>query len=199
MKHFSSGNWLHSYLYSEAARLVLFLAVLLTFALCMSGCGDANNQKVIGHASWAEHATSLKALKHYADFAVSGEITRVGPLVKPADKSFPYSEVALTVSNVLWNAHPQKNVPSTVTFHENGGKDQDGTMYIMEDDPLYQVGQHVVLFIEEYNPGKYVVAGGPTGRFVIENNSVKPIAGNGVQLPSNMNENTLSNSLRTAP
>lgn len=172
-----------------------FAGVVVFLLLCLSGCG---NQTVIGHVSWAQYYTSFKDLKLHSDFAVSGTITQIGTAVKPADGSFPYSDVTLSVKSVLWNAHPQKTVPPTLLFHENGGKAQDGTTYVIEDDPLYQVGQQVILFFTEYSPGQYRVTGGPTGRFVTESKQVKPIVPNGVQLSSGMNENGFENTLKTA-
>ncbi len=108
-----------------------------------------------------------------------------------------YSDVTLTVKSVFWNAHSQKTVPPTILFHENGGN-YNGTTHVIEDDPLYQVGQHVILFFTEYSPGKYRVTGGPTGRFLVENNQVKPIVPNGVQLSPNTNESGFANSVKAA-
>ncbi len=148
-------------------------------------------------ASWAQYYTSLKDLKKHADFAVSGDITKIGAGVQPSDGSMVYSNVTLTVKNVSWNAHPQKTVPPTILFHANGGN-YNGKTYILDDDPMYHVGQHVVLFFTEYSPGKYRVPGGPTGRFLIENNQVKPIVTNGVQLSPSTDEKSFTNSLTKA-
>ena len=169
--------------------LLAFVGIAAILLLSLSACGSGTeNQTGRADASWSQYFKSLKDLKHNSDFAVSGDITSIGAAVQPSDGGFVYSDVTLTVKRVFWSAHPSKTVPSTVLFHQNGGA-YNGKTYALEDDPLYQVGQHVVLFFTEYSPGKYRVTGGPTGRFLIENNQVRPLVSNGVQLASNTDEN----------
>jgi hypothetical protein len=170
------------------------MGIAILFVICLSGCG---NQTVTMHASWAQYYTSFKDLKSHADFAVSGSITQIGAAVQPGDGSMVYSDVTLTVHKVLWNEHPQKSVPSIVHFHENGGT-YNGKTYILDDDPMYQTGQQVVLFFTEYSSGQYRVTGGPTGRFLVENNQVKPVVPNGVQLSPNTSVDTFARSVNVA-
>ena len=176
--------------------ILTLLGTMVVLGICLIGCGSGN-QTVKVDVSWAQHYTSLKDLKHNSDLAISGDITNIGASVKPVDGSLVYSDVTVTVTKVLWNTHSEKTVPPTILFHENGGTYQ-GTTYVVNDDPLYQVGQHVVLFFTEYSPGNYRVAGGPTGRFLVANGVVKPISPDGVQLAQNTNENQFAQSLNAA-
>ena len=178
--------------------ILTLLGTMVVLGICLSGCGSGN-QTVKVDVSWAQYYTSLKDLKHNSDIAISGNVTNIGASVKPVDGdgSLVYSGVTVTVTKVLWNAHSQKTVPTTILFHENGGTYQ-GTTYVVNDDPLYQVGQHVVLFFTEYSPGNYRVAGGPTGRFLVANGVVKSIASEGVQLAPYTNENQFVQALNAA-
>src|SRR6266446_1772843 len=197
MKRLTNGRSVRCRIHPGKRNSLLALAgVAVILLLCLSGCGNGV-QTVKTEASWAQYYTSLKDLKHNSDVAVSGDITQIGSTIQPGDVSPVYSDVTLMVKKVFWNAHPQKTVPPTIHFHENGGT-YNGTTYVLDDDPLYQIGQHVVLFFTEYSPGKYRVTGGPTGRFIIENNQVKPIVSNGVQLPPNTDENGFANSVNAA-
>ena len=184
---------LHDTPKGRSKGLILIVAGMLLL-FCLSSCGS---QTVTMDASWAQYYTSLKDLKQHSDFAVSGNITHIGSGVQPSDGSMVYSDVTLTVTKVLWNAHPQKVVPSTILFHENGGSYQ-GKTYTLEDDPLYQTGQHVILFVTEYSPGKYRVAGGPTGRFLVENNQVKPMVSNGIHLTQGTSESNFADNVKAA-
>lgn len=177
----------------EKSSVLALVGIAILIILCLSGCG---NQSVTAQVSWAEHYTSLKELKQHSDFVVSGNITQIGDAVQPADGSMVYSDVTLTVDKVVWNAHANKTVPSTIHFHENGGIAGSKT-YIVEDDPLYQTDQHVILFFTEYSPGKYRVTSGPTGRFLIDNQQVTPIDPN-VKLTPNTDEDTFIKNIEAA-
>ena len=182
--------------FGNRSYLLPLLGTMVVLGICLSGCGSGN-QTVKVDVSWAQHYTSFKDLKHNSDIAINGDVTNIGDSVKPVDGSLVYSDVTVTVTKVLWNAHSQKTVSPTILFHENGGTYQ-GTTYIVNDDPLYQVGQHVILFFTEYSPGNYRVAGGPTGRFLVTNGVVKPITSDGVQLAPNTNEHQFAQALNAA-
>ncbi len=195
MKHVTDGRSVFCRIHvGKCSSVLAFAGVAVVLLLCLSGCGS---QTVKMDTSWAAYYKSLKELRNHSDFAVSGDITHIGDAVQPGDGSLVYSDVTLTMKSVFWNAHPQKAVPPTILFHENGGT-YNGTTYVVEDDPLYQVGQHVVLFFTEYSPGQYRVTGGPTGRFLVENNQVKPIVSNGVQVAPNTDESGFATSVKAA-
>lgn len=193
MKKYLRINTTHLPTYYRRCNSLVLALLTCLLAFCLSACGG---QTITMHASWAEYYTTLKDLKLHSDFAVSGQITQIGSGVKPGDGPV-YSDVTLTVKQVLWNAHEQKAVPPTIEFHENGGT-YNNNKYVVDDDPLYAVGQHVVLFFTEYSPGKYRVTGGPTGRFLVENNQVKPIAADGVRLSQGTDVSSFTSNLQTS-
>jgi hypothetical protein len=57
-------------------------------------------------------------------------------------------------------------------------------MYSIGDDPLYEEGEEVLIFVKEYEPGRYRQSGGPSGRFSVINGEVKAIVVDGVKLPA---------------
>jgi hypothetical protein len=140
----------------------------------------ATPQKVVMEASWAEYYDSVASLKAHGDLAVVGTVSTIAPTVQP-ERGPVFSMVRLTVERTLWTRSSSTATPATVTFEETGGT-YNGVTFEIEDDPLYNVGDRVVMFFTEYSPGKYRVTGGPTGRFTVAGNSVVPMVKDGVQL-----------------
>jgi hypothetical protein len=58
----------------------------------------------------------------------------------------------------------------------------------LKDDPLFQSGDSYVLFLREWEPGKYNVVGGPQGGFKIVNGKIYSMnylySGNNIRLPA---------------
>jgi hypothetical protein len=136
-------------------------------------------------ASWAEYHRSMSALKQHADFAIVGEVSAIAPAAKP-DAGPVYQMVTLKVNQVAWTNRHDYQVPATVTFEQTGGTYQNVT-YTVDDDPLFRVGEQVVVFFKEYSPGLYRVSGGPTGRFSLANSGVTPVVQDGIQVPTGTN------------
>jgi hypothetical protein len=143
-------------------------------------------QKVMMAASWAEYYTSIAELKAHGDLAVVGTVSTIAPTVQP-DRGPAYSMVTLSVERTLWTRASTTATPATVTFKETGGT-YDGVTYEIEDDPLYNVGDRVVMFFTEYSPGQYRVTGGPTGRFTVSGSRIVPTVKDGVQVVAGTSE-----------
>src|SRR5487761_1710802 len=59
----------------------------------------------------------------------------------------------------------------------------NGHVAQIADDPLFKVGERVVLFLHEYSPGRYFVVGGPSGRFELQaDGTVRPFNDEGVRM-----------------
>jgi hypothetical protein len=130
-------------------------------------------------ASWAKLYHSFADLKSNADLAVEGTVTKVLQTVTPSDGTPPSTDFQFTVSRVLQDPAKRLQGSSTLTLHQTGGT-VGTTLYQVDDDPLFQTGEHVVLFLHEYQTGYYYVIGGPSGRFEVQNGTVKPINDEGV-------------------
>jgi hypothetical protein len=133
-------------------------------------------------ASWAEYYRSMTDLKQHCDFGIVGTVSVVAPAVKPQIGPV-YQMVTVNVDHVAWTKSASYSVPATVTFEQTGGVYQNVT-YIVDDDPLFQLGESVVVFFKEYSPGHYRVAGGPTGRFSLSGDAVSAVLKDGIQVPT---------------
>jgi hypothetical protein len=140
--------------------------------------------------SWAVWYTSLSELKQNSDFAIQGSITAVAPTVQPAAGPV-YTMVTVTAARVVWQRDSSATIPASVTFEQTGGTYQNDTFEV-EDDPLYQIGDPVVLFFKEWTPGKFRVSGGPTGRFDVKKDGVRPIVPNGIQIAAGTGVDTFA-------
>lgn len=130
-------------------------------------------------ASWAEWFRSVGDMKNGSDFGVVGTISNIGDTTTP-NGGPPSHQVTINVERTIY----QKNggdVPASITFTQTGGEELDGVAHIVEDDPLFQFGERVVLFFEEYQSGSYRIAGGPTGRYAVDGDgNVSAVVGDGV-------------------
>lgn len=57
-------------------------------------------------------------------------------------------------------------------LHQTGINVNDKIVEI-DDDPLFNVGEESVLFLHQYEPGKFFVLSGPFGRFTVEKGVVR--------------------------
>jgi hypothetical protein len=132
-------------------------------------------------ASWGEYFESPGELRAHADFAVVGKVSSTSPATQPAQGPV-FTMVTVDVERQLWSRDPSVSAPSAVIFEQTGGVYQN-VKYEIDDDPLFAVGERVVLFIREYEPGKYKIVGGPTGRFAMSGNTIRAIAPDAIVLP----------------
>ena len=188
-------------------RLVCLLpGVLLLLASCgqNADAGQASAQSackpdhIVGvEASWTKGYSSLKGLKQDADLGVQGHFTAV--VDTPTDSSgLVYTDFTFTITQVLWDPHHQ--IPasaSSITIRQTGGCIGD-TLYRVDDDPLFQIGEEAILFLHQFSPDQYYVIGGPSGRFEVRNGLVQPVNDEGVKLPSDLTEQQFYALLRRA-
>jgi len=167
------------------SRVIGFLALMLGALVLVSACSLLVPQTVTMNVHWAQYYRSMKDLKQHSDFAVRGFISYIAPAAKSADGAV-YDMVTVSVTRILWNP-THKTVPATFAVEQLGGN-VDNVTYVTPDDPLFKMNEQVILFLQEYQPGKFRIAGGPTGRFTVANGIVKPIVTDGVQLPGNTSE-----------
>jgi hypothetical protein len=63
-----------------------------------------------------------------------------------------------------------------IQIHQTGGS-MNGQSMEAEDDPLLVPGEHSLLFLRNYAPGKYKIMGGPTGRLLDKGGRVTALPG----------------------
>lgn len=136
-------------------------------------------QKRLLSVSWAETFQSLPALKSHSDLAVMGTITSVLGHLTDNSTGMQYTDFGLVVKRVLNDPNHLTPLGATLSVHQTGGVDGHITQEVA-DDPLFAVGASTVVFLVQYDPGHFKVAGGPTGRFIVANGSVHPVNSEGV-------------------
>lgn len=174
-------------------KTIGLLALLCSLLVLVSACGSLVPQTVTMNASWAQYYRSMKDLKQHSDVAVRGFVSQIAPAVKTSD-GLVYSMVTITVNHVLWS-HQKKTFPRTITIQQTGGE-VDNVTYVTDDDPLFKMNEQVILFLQEFQPGQFRVSGGPSGRFIVKNGIVTPVAPDAVKLSANTNETQFSADLQ---
>lgn len=131
-------------------------------------------------ASWGEWYKSITDLKAHTDVAVAGHFTKVLSQTT-GDMGIPYTDFAFTVDSALYDPNGKVlGVGSVLRVHQTGGVVGAVTEDV-SDDPLFAIGEKAVLFLREYQPGFFLVAGGPSGRFEVSSTgAVSPINNGGV-------------------
>lgn len=185
---------------SRRFKIVLACSLLVSVALLLGSCGtgvaqhstatDATTVPLVGYhpdktvtygASWAGSAHDLQSLKRDADLSVEGTITKVSG-VTTDQGGIVFTDFVLAVTTTLLDPGRRvKSANTTIIIHQTGGM-VGSTLFQMEDDPLFQVGEQAILFLHEYSPGYYFVLSGPVGRFVVRNGLVSPINDEGIAL-----------------
>jgi len=193
--------------------LLVIGTILVGVVFSVSGCGATStsvqtlpisqdqhySQRVDMEASWAVGYKDLKSLKAASDIAIEGTIVAVADETldtATSTMSIPYTDFTLSTHTVVYD--PQGRIQgTTVLVHQTGGI-VNNTLYQFIDDPLFQVGEQVVLFLHEYAPGKYFVEGGPTGRFEVRSGIVTAVSTFGLVLPPSTDLNTFLAQIHTA-
>lgn len=148
-------------------------AAALSAAACSSG---STGQGVRMSSSWAEHYTTVSDLDQHSDLVVVGEFAKVlGTTETPNQPGATYTDFQFTVSRVLHDRNHRLGGSSakTVTIHQPGGVTAAGQRIESDDDSLFVVGERALLFLQ-WRDGRYMVVGGPNGRFELSGSTVSP-------------------------
>lgn len=157
---------------SLTAVPVAVALLLATVSGCAGGPGSAGggDKGREGAVSWAEAYPTVKELADHADAIVVGSVAGVARTTLEED--IAYTDFTYAVTSWIKSAGEE---PSTIQIHQTGGPGTDGVTRIVEGDPLLEVGQPSVLFLREYDTGRYLIMGGPTGRFLVTSGTVTPL------------------------
>jgi hypothetical protein len=157
---------------------ITLATVVAPAAACSSGHSATARTTVTMDASWAEYYHSLSTLKAHSELAVEGTITGVKSV--SSAHGIPFTDFEFTVSSTLFDPGHRVTIGKAVVIHQTGGT-MNGRQFQVDDDPVFHVGEHLVLFLREPQPGLYMVVGGPTGRFEVGNGALTPAVKDGVK------------------
>lgn len=184
--------------------LLVIACTLVVGGVLAVGTQDSSNASAASEgqlrggiqAEWAHLYHDLPSLKRASDVAVVGDVSGIADQGLEGGTQTPYTEFSVTVQSVLF-AHASVQARdlsgntlspySTFIVHQLGGtsyRQQQPVQMEVADDPLFTVGDQVVLFLHQYSPGHYFVEGGPSGRFSVANGLVSPINDEGIPIPA---------------
>lgn len=118
---------------------------------------NAAMQTIHLYASWAIMYHDLPSLKQGSDLGIDGTIERViqvSSVAADKDHQSPvvFTDYAVRVQRVLWNPQHLAITPgTTITLHQTGGM-IGNTRYEVDDDPLFDLQEHAILFLHMYQP-----------------------------------------------
>jgi hypothetical protein len=129
----------------------------------------------VTEVSWARGHSSLKELviSPYTTVIVKGVVIDAESYVEKLHEptlgpGLIFTDYIFEVQLVLKGS---LKVTDAITIHQTGGT-VGGETAIVWDDPPLRVGDALVLFLHEYEPGKYYIEAGPQGRFTIRDGLV---------------------------
>ena len=116
---------------------------------------------------WWDQYESPKDLYQEADLVVHGIISDTS-----AEKDYEsfdgdvYTIGEFTITKIY------KGISGMTIFIVQEGGSWNGINYISVDDPVLEVGEEVILFLRHIEEDRYVILGGPQGRFIVEDGNV---------------------------
>ncbi len=152
-------------------RLVMIIAMVAFLAILCSVSVSMQNLTFEVDVSWAKGYAGIEDLSAEADLIAVGTVKNIVGVtgdVIGEDRWGPiilyFTDYAFSVERVLKGPQDIREV----VIHQTGaaGKEE------IRDDPLLERGDGYVLFLHEYDTGKYYILGGPQGRFQIIENKV---------------------------
>lgn len=153
--------------------LILLTVIVLTIAIVWTTTyyqpkqdRTAQDQTAELGISWAYAYDNVEQLSIKADLIVVGRIAKV--IAETSEGIWGaghlyFTDFSFDVDKVLKGKEVKQ-----ITIHQTGavGKQE------VSDDPLFVPGEQYILFLHEYEDGKYFVLGGPQGRFKIVGDEV---------------------------
>ncbi len=190
--------------FSRQSVFVTTLGMIILCVVLLAGCTEANGASpgtpvtiVKMDASWHMRYSNVKSAKQDPDLNLI--ISGVAVSLKPAQnvQGIVTTDVVFNVRQTAWN--PQKlPIGTTITIRTLGGI-VGNKRYVLDDFPMYQVGEHEILFLHfDRTAGIAGTLGGPSGRLLVQNGLIKPLNDQGMHIPSNTSENAFLASIPSA-
>jgi hypothetical protein len=157
-------------LVSLLSPATIMLTLVLAGGQLMTRSSPGPNATVT-EVCWARGYGSLKELviSPYTTTIVEGVVIGAKSYVEKLHEptcgpGLMFTDYVLEVQLVLKGS---LRVKDTITIHQTGGTVGGETTIVWDDPPLH-VGDTLILFLHEYEPGKYFIEAGPQGRFTIQ-------------------------------
>jgi hypothetical protein len=147
------------------------VAITAMFSLNRNNNQDNASVETVSEVSWANSYKNLEELSDVADMIAVGEVKDVLGVTSDVVSEARWGPISLHFTDFSFSVDQVLKGPravSEILIHQTGAKGKDE----ISDDPLLEIGDKYVLFLHEYETGKYYILGGPQGRFQIINEHV---------------------------
>jgi hypothetical protein len=135
-----------------------FVAVLFLGSVVYNS--HANNvQTTYLSASWEYNYKDVKEISNASDLIALVKVDGVKDT--SVDQNVPYSEFKVDVVNPVYNTNKGDNLTILMT-----GGEIKGRVTELQDDPLLQSGDEILIFCKRNTDGTYRILSGPQGRLV---------------------------------
>ncbi len=150
--------------------VILLVTALAFFRYAQQAAAQSTSPHAVRLAAdWPDYGT-LTDLKTHADLVIHGTISK---RISSTTSSVPTTVFTEQIQGDLYHRNGYA-AGSTMEIVQTGGI-ANNTTYEVVDDPLFQPGEEVVLFVRHTDtPHVYVVLGGPQGRFEVANGTITP-------------------------
>ena len=156
------------------ARAVVILTMVAFLATLCSGFLGMQSEDIrwlVAGVSWATGYKGIEQLSAEADLIAVGTVERVIGVTGDVIGEVRWGPIMLYFTDFAFSVERALKGPQDVgevLIHQTGAA---GKMEV-PDDPLLEPGDKYVVFLHEYETGKYLILGGPQGRFQIIENEV---------------------------
>ena len=110
------------------------------------------------NVDWSKSYANLRELTMDSELIVFATVQNSTP---GKESPIPSTLFTMKINTLLWG----EPLDATFEIYMTGGKNADGTLTQVADDPLMKEGEQYLLFCRENTDGSYTVLGGPQGRF----------------------------------
>jgi len=152
-------------------RVVMIITMASCLAILCSASMSMQDLTTEVDVSWAKGYAGIEDLSAESDLIAVGTVKKIVEVtddVVGEDRRGPiilyFTDFAFSVERVLKGPQGIREV----IVHQTGAAGREE----IRDDPLLECGDKCVLFLHEYETGKYYILGGPQGRFQIIDNEV---------------------------
>ena len=128
---------------------------------------SSNPSEGIAQASWPIRYATIAEITKDADLIVVASVNSIVG-TKEVGPELITTQFELTVDDVIKGSSPSG---SKIIIQQTGGTVGEKSIRV-SDDPLLQNDIKYILFLREFEPQKYVIVGGPQGRFIVQNGKV---------------------------
>lgn len=162
---------IHRHIFLIVLLIITIIAIptILVIASADEPCQSAQygeDKPAAIQVSWAYAYGSFEELSKASDLIAVGRIEKidsvtsvpVGLKTEEGEPRIYFTQYLFKIETVLKG----EKVEQVIVNQTGAGNEQ-----IVTDDPLYSVGETYVMFLREYEPGKYYTLGGPQGRYLI--------------------------------